>query len=198
MGVTLITQKYHIVFHGSSINIIDIDNHNIIARFKDLKYAYRGILHPNKNIFVAKSNDGTLASYSLDTMKLLSKYKKRGVRAPQDGNFCFDPQGNFFNIEYNVDTLLSTVVMHDGITLEEKYRYFASEPVVLDVIKYDDKESCIYLVGFERLHPNDLPNSENKFFEMFVEGEKIIQKDYITRKKYDYLYYCYKAGSWFR
>lgn len=195
MRFTLITQNYQIVFNGSAISIIDIDNHNIIAKFKDLKYAYRGILHPNKNIFVAKSNDGTLASYSLDTMKLLAKYKKRELRAPQDGNFCFDLHGNFFNIEFNRNTLLSTVVMHDGVTLEEKYRYFASDSFVLDVIKYDDKKDCIYLVGFERLHPNDLPNSENRFFEMFFEGERIIQKDYITRKKYDYL--CYKASSWF-
>ena len=195
MSFTLITQNYQIVFNGSTINIIDIDNHNIITEFKDLKYAYRGILHPYKNIFVAKSDDGTLASYSLETMKLLAKYKKRGLRAPQDGNFCFDLQGNLFNIEYNRNTLLSTVVIYDGLTLEEKYRYLDLENFVLDVIKYDDKKGCIYLAGYERQHPSDLPNSENKFFEIFLKGEKIIQKDSITRKEYEYI--CYE-NSWFK
>ncbi|MBG9452762.1 hypothetical protein ABE61_01380 [Lysinibacillus sphaericus] len=59
----------------SIFNIIDLDIHEMIAKFKGLKFAYRGMLNPNKNTFIAKSNDGVLAIYSLDSMSLISKYK---------------------------------------------------------------------------------------------------------------------------
>ena len=192
VNFTLITQNYQIEFNGSAINIIDIRSNKLISKFKDLKFAYRGILHPSHNSFIAKSNDGALASYSLSTMKLLSKYKKRGLRAPQDGPFCFDLKGNFLNIEYNPKTLQNTVVVHDGITLEEKYRCFDSENFIFNVIKYDIEKGRIYLVGFERLQANDHPKIENRYFEMLCNEQKIIQKDYITRKKYDYLCYLSK------
>ncbi|MEK4029315.1 hypothetical protein MKZ02_12360 [Pseudobacillus sp. FSL P4-0506] len=196
MGFKLSTPSYQIIFNGSAINIIDLDNHEMIAKFKDLKFAYRGMLNPNKNTFVAKSNDGVLAIYSLDSMTLISKYKKRGIRSPQDGDFCFGPQGSFLNLEYNPKTLLSSVVVHDDVTLEEKCRYFETEHFVLDTVEYDNEKEMFYIIGFERLCSNNPQDSQNEYFEMLFDGSQIIQKNKITFKRYGYLCYLKHTLRW--
>ena len=67
-------EKYGVGCTGQTVWVWD-KNDTVIAKFKDLIYAYRAAFSPRGDIFVVKSTEAWLAVYSLETMSLIKKFR---------------------------------------------------------------------------------------------------------------------------
>lgn len=117
-------KNYDIGCTGGSVCVYDKSGKEL-AVFKGLKYAYFAAFVPFKNKFIVKTNEGTLALYSLDEMKLEKKLRYSKTGGVFTG-FCFSPDGSkFYNIEVN--GLQSKLVIYDTDALEPIESHFEDE-----------------------------------------------------------------------
>ena len=62
--------KYRVGCNGGTVYIYD-QNNKELAKFKDIRYAYKGKFLPNSNKIIIKSTEGLLAVYDLDKLDLI-------------------------------------------------------------------------------------------------------------------------------
>ena len=98
------TDKYNIGLSSRTVCIFDKQDKEI-ARFKDLDYAYNGVVSPNQELLVIKSTGGRMAVYSLLKLELITKFRFSKINASQDDNFIFSPDGKYlYNIERHISS----------------------------------------------------------------------------------------------
>lgn len=169
-------EKFAIGCTGQTVYVYD-KNENELAKFKDLKYAYRAMFCPNKNIFAVKSTEPYIAFYSLDKMQLLKKIKLKNTHSPQDDGFCFSPDGKqFLNLEF-LDDLTSNLVIYDTEKFEEIARIFIGENAVLNHIEYDEKNRAYYVLGYLR------SKQDNEYCIFEIKNNKVIGKKRILEEQ---------------
>jgi len=160
---TVYNDKYTAVLTGQTVKIFRKDSKEEIARFKDLKYAYRAAFNPAKNLLVVKSTQPWFAFYCLETMSLLCKMKvKKQKNIAQDSGFCISHDGSYLlNIECNpskdTDTLIPRVASHlvkyDCETFEEIGRFFETDTFKFLVI--ERHKDGYLLAGWDWSKPRD-------------------------------------------
>lgn len=95
-------EKYTVGCTGQAVWIWDKSD-TVLAKFKDMRYAYMAAISPSGDIFVVKSVEGQLAVYSFEPVSLVKKFRFSKVDCAQDGGFCFSLDGKFFsNLEQHV------------------------------------------------------------------------------------------------
>ncbi len=111
--------KYRVGCNGGTIYIYDKNNVEL-AKFKDIKYAYAGAFKPGTNILAAKSTEGKLAVYDLDTLTLIKKITVTTLGA-QDEGFAFSYSGDlFYNIEKPSDSTATQLTVYDSSDFTKK------------------------------------------------------------------------------
>lgn len=142
--------NFKIGCNGASIYVYN-KNDIELARFKDIRYAYTGQWMPNKNIFVSKSTEGSLAIYDIDNLKLIKKIFITRIGA-QDEGFSFTPDGKYFyNIEKPKSSLITRLIKYDTTDWSYSILPFSQdENLVLDTVEFDKDTGIGYLLGFIR------------------------------------------------
>lgn len=127
--------QYAVGTTGQTVYVYDRAGKEL-AKFKDMKYAYKAMFCPNKPLLMVKSTDVWFGFYSLETMTLLKKVRVRYVKhASQDHGFCFSLDGaRFYNLEYQ-DNGRSQLVVYETETFTEVTRHFVKDRYVLDHIE---------------------------------------------------------------
>lgn len=127
--------KYHVGCNGGTIYVYN-KNDEELAKFRDIKYAYAGTFKPNTNIFIAKSTEGKLAIYDLDSLTLVKKITITTLGA-QDEGFAFSYSGDlFYNIEKPNCSTATQLTVYDGFDFTKKAVYFADDrKMVLNILR---------------------------------------------------------------
>lgn len=156
-----------------------------IAKFKDIKYGYTPMFCPNKNIFVVKSTDASIAVYSLDELKLIRKFRCSKVTCAQDDGFCFSPDGEYFyNIERHIDSCKTRLTVYDTRDFQVCRHLFEDDySVVLSHIEFDMKRNSFFVLGFIRGSEGVI---EYGFVSAFVE-DKLEKITRLTDEEYEYI-----------
>ena len=170
--------KYQVGCGGGTIYVYDRDE-NELARFKGLSTTYKGAFHPGRNIFAAKSTNGLLVAYDLDTLSLIRKINIHA--SAQDEGFAYSPSGDvFYNIEKPVLSTRTQLTVYDGVTFDKKEVYFENEEKMhLEHIETYPGE--IYLFGFMR---GESGCGEYPFAARFIDG-RVADIREIKTKLYD-------------
>lgn len=170
--------KYKVGCGGGTIYVYD-QNDAELARFKGLSTTYKGAFHPHKNIFAAKSANGLLAAYDLDSLSLI---KKINIHASaQDEGFAYSSSGElFYNIEKPVTSIRTQITVYDGVTFDKKAVYFENEEKIFieHIETYPDE---IYLFGYMR---GDSSVGKYPFAAKFADGQAVDIRE-IKSKLYD-------------
>ena len=172
---------YKVGCSGATVYLYDQKDKEL-ARFKDLRYVYKGAFMPGTNIFVAKSTEGGLAVYDLDEKSLLHKIFITVIGA-QDEGFAFSPDGSrFYNIEKPITSLRTrlTVYRTDDFSVEKVLFSDCDKMNIEHIEVYDD--GC-YVLGFMR-------DDEGVFdhgFAGILDGESIQEVKKLSDDKYEYL-----------
>ena len=143
-------EKYAVGCTGQTVYVYD-DSGKELARFKDIIYAYTPMFCPGQNMFVVKSTDGRLAVYSLDTMRLIKKFRFSKVDGSQDDGFCFSKDGKYFyNIERHIFSYKSCLSVYETPDFNRINQLFLEDEIELSHIEYDDIHDGLFLLGFAR------------------------------------------------
>ena len=141
-------EKYGVGCTGQTVWVWD-KNDTVIAKFKDLIYAYRAAFSPRGDIFVVKSAEAWLAVYSLETMSLIKKFRFSKAHYAQDDSFCFSPDGKYLlNVERYGDDLHSAIAVYNTSDFSLSSRLIVDECMMLSHIQQVGGE--YYLLGFMR------------------------------------------------
>ena len=106
-------EEYGIGCTGQTVWVWD-KNDTVVAKFKDLIYAYISAISPIGDIFVVKSNTGRLAVYSLKDFRLIKKFRFSKDTFPHDEGMCFSSDGKYFlNIERRDDEFKLGISIYD-------------------------------------------------------------------------------------
>ena len=180
---------YRVGCNGASIYVYD-QNDKEIHKFKDIKYAYVGVFQPGTNIFVAKSTEGSLAVYDLDTGELLRKIviTRNGA---QDEGIAFSTDGKYlYNIENPFQSPGTQLTIYETENYTVWKTLFAEEKQMhLEYLEFSNETSNGYVLGFMR---NESRSFDYGFIGKFS-GEKISDiKKINSEKEYDYIQ-AYKA-----
>lgn len=183
--------KYSVGCTGQTVYVYSAEGEGL-ARFKDLKYAYKAAFSPKGDIFVVKTTEGRLGIYSLDPLCLIKKFRFSKVDGSQDDNFCFSPDGElFFNIERQGESYISVLSVYRTSDFSLTERYFEEdEDLCPELIEYGVQTGSYFILGFER--PTDNGNIRN-FVARFSNGE-LCDKVYITENEREF-YYWYKEAE---
>jgi hypothetical protein len=141
--------KYRVGCTGRTVYVYD-ETETLLAKFKDLKYAYHSAFSPKGDVFVVKSAEGLLAIYSLDEMCLVKKLRFSKCKHGQDSNFCFSDDGNlFYNIEKNEDPLGWVLSVYDTQDFSLISKVFGNRKnLVLDAVEFDEETKTPFVLGF--------------------------------------------------
>ena len=141
---------YRVGCNGATIYIYDQTDKELY-KFKDIKDAYEGTFHPSRNMFVAKSTEGSLAVYDLDRKELVRKIVITRIGGQDDG-YAFSPDGTlFYNIERPVRTIRTQLTVYRTSDFEVVSTYFSEDEIsVLKHIEFDANTGECYLSGFMR------------------------------------------------
>ena len=173
--------KYAIGCTGQTVYVYDNSN-NELARFKDMKYAYTPMFCPKHNMFVVKSTEGNIAAYSLDTMKLIKKFRFSKRDAAQDDGFCFSGSGEYlYNIERHIDDGTTCLSIYETSNFKRINQLFLSEPFDLCHIEYDAVKDGLFVLGFVR--------REEQLFTFFAaayEDDNLTHITEVTPDMYEY------------
>ena len=85
-------ESFRIGCTGQAVWVLDKTD-AVLAKFKDLIYAYRAAISPRGDLLVVKGGQGRLAVYSLKELSLIKKFRFSKVNHGQDDGFCFSPDG---------------------------------------------------------------------------------------------------------
>lgn len=145
------TDKYNIGLTSKTVYIYNKDG-NGMKKFKDLSYAYTGIISPNQDLLVLKSSEGRIAVYSLSTLDLIKKFRFSKVDGSQDDNLIFTPDGKYLlNIERHIDSCKTSLSIYNTNDFSLiKRLFFEDRNLVLTTIEYDYKSKNYYILGFLR------------------------------------------------
>ena len=171
---------YDIGCTGQTVYVYD-KNGTELAKFKDLTYIYYAAISPRGDIFVAKSTEGRLAVYSLETLSLIKKFRFSNVNYAQDDGFCFSADGKYFiNLERQGDDLHSVISVYDTADFSRVSQFsFGDGGMVFDIEQVDGE---FYVHGFWR--DADLIMPEN-FVAKYKDG-KICESFHITENEHAY------------
>ena len=146
--------KYDIGCTGQTVFLYDKQGEEL-ARFKDLKYAYKSEISPKGDIFAVKSNLGTIAVYSLDPPALIKKLRLPHM-TDSDENFCFSPDGTeLYDLAMFTDKADSfpypAILIYDtsDFSLKDRISY-PDRSVELLAIEYQNYTDGIFLQGYFR------------------------------------------------
>lgn len=173
---------YRVGCNGATIYVYD-RNDRELAKFRDVRYAYTGAFQPGKNVFAAKTTEGSLAVYDLDRMVLIKKIRIARVDG-QDEGFAFSGDGKFFlNIEKKVSFLETQLTIYRTSDFEAVRELFRdADAMVLIELEIDPDSGECYVLGFMR--------DAHKVFEYgFVgklTGEEITEIKRLDRETYWY------------
>ena len=178
-------EKYTVGCTGQTVYVYDVSG-NELARFKDIKYAYKPIFCPGQNMLVVKSTDGRLAIYCLDTMLLIKKFRFSKVDSSQDDGFCFSKDGKYFyNIERHITSCRTCLSVYETSGFTRVKQLFLSESsLVLAHIEYDNAQDRFLVLGFMR----DDTGIYNYGFVAVLEGDDIKSITRLTDERYDYIH----------
>ena len=179
--------KHSVGCTGRTVYLFDPDD-NVLAKFRDLTYAYVSAFSPDDDIFAVKSTVGRLAIYSADERRLIKKFRFTKMDHSQNDMFCFSPDGElFYNIERHGDYLNSLLAVYraDDFTLQKQL--FSDEPLDPKIIEFDTSAAEIYIMGYER----DRDGFIRKYFVAKLVGDELRFKEPITEREYDF-YWAYK------
>jgi len=146
---TVHSENFTAVTRGKTVQVLDKATGQEMAKFNDLKYAYRASFNLSRPILAVKSTQPWLAFYSMETMSLIRKIRIKTLSGElnnnaQDGGFCFSSDGrHFLNLEtVNFSTHL---VVYDCDAFEETQRYFAEDSYNFNTI---ERHGDGYLLAF--------------------------------------------------
>lgn len=169
---------------GQTTYVYDKDG-NELARFKkDVLYGYTPMFRPNSNIVIVKANEGRMAIYDLNTLKLIKKFRFTPPVSCQDDNMCFSNDGKlFYNIESHIGCR-TRLTIYDTKNFEPIKRLFENdEKQMLIHVECDKENDNIYILGYMR-------DDNGIFHQPFVaqfENDEIINKTNISRDEYKHL-----------
>lgn len=177
-------QNYAIGCTGQTVYVYGKEG-QVLTKFKDIKYGYKPMFCPTKNIFVVKSTAGMIAAYSLDRLELIKKYRFSKVDGAQDDGFCFSDDGElFYNIERHIDSLHTQISIYDTDSFELCTQLFtAEESPMLSYIEYDKRRLTYFVIGTNRKSDSTLPN---KFIAELI-GNELTKVRKLSDDKYDYI-----------
>lgn len=182
---------YRVGCNGATIYVYDQENREL-GKFRDISYAYCGAFQPGTNIFVAKSTEGALAVYDLDSLILLKKIRITRIGA-QDEGFAFSLDGNYFyNIEkpdLSTDTQLTIYRTTDYEA--ERVLFLEDNKMVLDELEFDEHTGDCYVLGFMRGADGVIAYG---FIGRFI-GDIIID---IKKMSYEAFHYVSEYKDWER
>ncbi len=177
-------QDYTIGCTGQTVYVYGKDGQEL-TKFKDIKYGYKPMFCPSKNVFIVKSTAGMVAAYSLDRLELIKKYRFSKVDGAQDDGFCFSGDGKlFYNIERHIDSLHTRISIYDTEKFELCTQLFTEEEAPkLSYIEYDKERSTYFVIGFNRKSDSTIPNK----FIGELSGNKLINLRELSDDKYDFI-----------
>ena len=144
------SKNYKVGFTGRTVYVYD-KNDNELTTFKDLTYAYNGVVSPNEKLLVIKSTDGRMAVYSLESLQLIKKFRFSKVDGAQDHNFIFSADGKYlFNIENHIDSTKTALSIYNTQDFSLYKRILQQDDIVLDFIEYDKDLNEYFILGFFR------------------------------------------------
>jgi hypothetical protein len=171
-------EEYRVGCTGQTVWVWDKDD-TVLAKFKDISYAYKAAISPKNDIFVVKSTSGKLAFYSLVDLSLIKKFKFSKIGHAQDDGFCFSSDGNsFLNIERQGDSFNSTITVYYTSDLSIASRVSFDENI--NVSQIQEKNGEYYVLGYLR-------NAEgvgNYFFVAKFRNNEITDMQEITQKEW--------------
>ncbi len=174
-------ENYKIGCTGQTVWVWD-KNDTVLAKFKDLIYAYKALISPKGDIFAVKSVEGKLAVYSLETLSLIRKLRFSKVDS-QDNGFCFSPDGKYFlNIECHGDSLHSALSVYDTDGFSLVFQKMMGEYIMLSEIQVVDGE--YYVLGYTRREDGIY---DRRFVAKFKDN---MLCDAVQISESDYQFYC--------
>lgn len=174
---------YRVGCNGASIYVYD-QNDKELCRFKDIKYAYRGVFQPETNIFVAKSTEDSLAVYDLERCILLKKIVITRIGG-QDEGIVFSPDGKLlYNIEKPFHTTATQLTIYETKDYTVVDTLFAdASQMFLENIEFSEDGKGGYVLGFMR--------GENGIWDYCFIGRfsdhAVSEIKRIDKEKYDYI-----------
>ncbi len=124
-------------------------NDTVLAKFKDLKYAYKALISPRGDIFIARSSEGLLAVYSLENLSLIKKFRFSKEEESGDHGCCFSPDGKYFvNIEYHRSHWNSSLAIYDTADFSLASRIVMGEYLHIQEMQVVAGE--YYVIGYTR------------------------------------------------
>ena len=183
--------KYTATLTGQSVYIRDRETGDEITRFKGLRYAYRAVFNPIKNMLVVKSTEPWLYFYSLETMSLIRRIKCKKAYQVQDSGFCVSTDGKYIiNIEgivrkvTGVPRFATCLVVYSCETFEETERFF-------DVGQYWFRVIECHKEGYLLAGTDLLDNTSDPYFFDGKDITKTYVKDFNLDdiNPYDAIYY---------
>lgn len=141
-------EQFRIGCTGRTVWVFD-KNGAVLAKFKDLNYAYQAAISPRGDLLAVKSGQGWLAFYSLKELALVKKFRFSRVNFAQDDGFCFSSDGKYLlNIERHGDDLHSAISVYDTADLSLASRVLQGEAMMIEHIRALDGR--YYVLGFLR------------------------------------------------
>ncbi len=182
--------RFEIGCTGQTVYVYDKGG-NELAKFKDLKYAYKSFISPKGDIFVVKSGEGCMAVYSLDPIRLITKFRFAKKDDPQDYNCCFSQDGSlFYSVDYTYqDGFVSYLSIYDTKEFVLKKRIFGKEQNIHPLrLERDPQTGKIYIL-FKSLLPHISHLARDRFVALLSE-EVIQDRILITEDEEDFYYWC--------
>ncbi len=172
-------EKYSVGCTGQTVWVWDKTD-TVLAKFKDLIYAYHAAISPRGDMFAVKSTDGRLAVYSLGTMALIKKFRFSKVNCAQDDGFCFSSNGKYFlNIERHREDCRSALSVYNTEDFSLSSSIFLDGDTMISHIQEVGGE--YYVLGFIRR------NAISHFVAKF-KNDEICDVMHISEREYDF--YC--------
>lgn len=142
-------EKYTVGCTGQAVWVGDKSD-TVLAKFKDMRYAYMAAISPSGDIFVVKSVEGELAVYSFESVSLVKKFRFSKVNCAQDGGFCFSLDGKYLlNVEQHAPH--SAISVYDTVDFSLVARLTVDDSMMLSHIQQVD--GTYYVLG--RLRDGD-------------------------------------------
>ena len=177
--------EYRVGCTGQTVWLFD-KNDTVLAKFRDLIYAYHAVFSPKGDIFVVISVQGRLAVYSLAERKLLLKFryaKGKDGNAAQDENGCFSPDGErFYIILSRADDLCSSLLLYRTSDFSLEKRLFDGGNTVFSFIEYDAETERYYLLGYIR----NPPDEDNTYFVGRLDGDSLADMEPISEREHNF------------
>lgn len=152
--VSLISsEKYQVGCTGQTVYVLDAAG-NVLAKFKDMIYAYYAALNPAGNVAAVYSNNGIMAIYSLSELRLIKKFRVSDTHSTQTDRVpCFSPDGQYlYHIEgRKKDSLNSRLTVYSTVDYQPVLRLFEEgQKTVFSCIEFDKETGILFLMGYFR------------------------------------------------